>query len=84
MTRRIAHSAHHRGQLTVMLSMLGREIYSTYGPSADTGGLMIHNAPTIYPYPSIEALISGEMRGGTKAFLPGPGDKPCTERPDAG
>lgn len=84
MTRRIAHSAHHRGQLTVMLRMLGREIYSTYGPSADTGGLMIHNAPTIYAYPSIEALIDGETKGGAKAPLPGPGDKPCTERPDAG
>lgn len=84
MTRRIAHSAHHRGQLTVMLRMLGREIYSTYGPSADTGGLAIHNAPTIYPYPSIESLIEGEMRDGSKAPLPGPGEKPCTERPDAG
>lgn len=82
MTRRIAHSAHHRGQLTVMLRMLGREIYSTYGPSADTGGLMINNAPTIYPYPGIEALIDGESGGGAKASLPGPGDKPCTERPD--
>jgi len=33
MTRRITHTAHHRGQLTVMLRMLGHEIYSTYGPS---------------------------------------------------
>ena len=82
MTRRIAHSAHHRGQLTIMLRMLGREIYSTYGPSADTGGLMINNAPTISPYHSIEALIEGESKGGAKAPLPGPGDKPCTERPD--
>ncbi|MFO0795477.1 MAG: DinB family protein [Candidatus Brocadiaceae bacterium] len=82
MTRRIAHTAHHRGQLTIMLRMLGREIYSTYGPSSDTGGLMINNAPTIYPYSSIEALIKGEEAGGAKAVLPGPGDKPCTERPD--
>lgn len=82
MTRRIAHTAHHRGQLTIMLRMLGREIYSTYGPSSDTGGLMINNAPTIYPYSSIEALIKGEESGGAKALLPGPGDKPCTERPD--
>lgn len=81
-TRRIAHTAHHRGQLTIMLRMLGREIYSTYGPSSDTGGLMINNAPTIYPYSSIEALIKGEEAGGAKALLPGPGDKPCTERPD--
>jgi hypothetical protein len=83
MTRRIAHTAHHRGQLTIMLRMLGREIYSTYGPSADTGGLMVNNAPTIYPYPSVETLIEGETNGGAKASLPGPGDKPCTERPDS-
>ncbi len=81
-TRRITHTAHHRGQLTIMLRMLGREIYSTYGPSSDTGGLMINNAPTIYPYSSIEALIKGEEAGGAKALLPGSGDKPCTERPD--
>ncbi len=82
MTRRIAHTAHHRGQQTIMLRMLGREIYSTYGPSADTGGLMQYRAPTIYPYPTIEALIEGETIGRPKASLPGPGDKPCTERPD--
>lgn len=83
MTRRIAHTAHHRGQLIIMLRLFGREIYSTYGPSADTGGLMQNNALTIYPYPSIEALIEGESAGGkAKTPLPGPGDKPCTERPD--
>ncbi|MCF6159067.1 MAG: damage-inducible protein DinB [wastewater metagenome] len=82
MTRRIAHSSHHRGQLTIMLRILGREIYSTYGPSADTGGLMQYNAKTIYPYPSIDRLIAGESTGGAKAPLPGPGDNPCTERPD--
>ncbi|HDY68458.1 hypothetical protein LCGC14_1841620 [marine sediment metagenome] len=81
MTRRIAHTAHHRGQLTIMLRMLGREIYSTYGPSADTGGLQKNNALTIYPYPNLEALLEGEAGGGNKAPLPGPGDKPCTERP---
>lgn len=82
MTRRIAHTAHHRGQQTMLLRMLKREIYSTYGPSADTGGLMQYHAPTIYPYPTIEALIESEITGRPKASLPGPGDKPCTERPD--
>ena len=82
-TRRISHTAHHRGQMTMLLRMIGREIYSTYGPSADTGGLMQNKAATIYPYTSIEALIDGETVGGNnKATLPGPGDKPCTERPD--
>lgn len=82
-TRRIAHTAHHRGQLTMLLRMAGREIYSTYGPTADTGGLMQNKAETIYPYSSIEELIKDEAAGGkNKAPLPGPGDKPCTERPD--
>ena len=81
-TRRIAHTAHHRGQLTIMLRIIGRDIYSTYGPSADTGGLPLNNALTIYPYPDIETLLKEESTGGDKAPLPGPGDKPCTERPD--
>jgi hypothetical protein len=63
--------------------MLGREIYSTYGPTADTGGLQQNNAQTIYPYPDIDTLIKKEAAGGTaKAPLPGPGEKPCTERPE--
>ncbi len=82
MTRRIAHTAHHRGQLTMMLRMLGREIHSTYGPSADTGGLPKNHALTIYSYPNLEALLEGEAGGGNKSPLPGPGDKPCTERPE--
>jgi hypothetical protein len=82
MLRRIAHTAHHRAEQTVLLRMLGRAVYSVYGPSADTGGLPINNASTIYPYADIESLIEGESKGGRKAKLPGPGDKPCTERPD--
>lgn len=33
--RRILHTAHHRTQLTVYLRLLGKEIPSTYGPTAD-------------------------------------------------
>jgi uncharacterized damage-inducible protein DinB len=29
------HSAHHRGQMTVYLRLLGAKVPSTYGPSAD-------------------------------------------------
>jgi uncharacterized damage-inducible protein DinB len=83
MLRRVAHTAHHRAEQTVLLRMLGREVYSVYGPSADTGGLPVNNAPTIYPYADVESLIEGESKGGMKAKLPGPGDKPCTERPDS-
>ena len=62
--------------------MLGREAYSNYGPTADTGGLMQNHAPTIYAYPNLEALFEGEAAGGRKAKLPGPGPMPVTERPD--
>jgi len=81
MTRRLTHSAHHRGQQMAMLRMLGRDLHSNYGPTADTGGLMANHAPTIYAYPSIEALLAGESAGGAKSPLPGPGEKPPTERP---
>jgi uncharacterized damage-inducible protein DinB len=80
MTRRIAHTSHHRGQQMALLRMLGRDLHSNYGPTADTGGLMQNRAPTIYAYPNLEALLKGEAAGGAKARLPGPGDKPVTER----
>jgi uncharacterized damage-inducible protein DinB len=80
MTRRIAHTAHHRGQQVAMLRMLGHDLWSNYGPTADTGGLMQNHAPTIYAYPSLAALLQGESAGGAKSPLPGPGDKPVTER----
>ncbi|MFQ5962751.1 MAG: hypothetical protein ACE5KZ_00525 [Candidatus Scalinduaceae bacterium] len=67
----------------MLLRMLEREIYSTYGPTADTGGLQQNNALTIYPYLNIETLIKEETAGGAKASLPGPGEKPCTERPES-
>jgi uncharacterized damage-inducible protein DinB len=81
MVRRIAHTAHHRGQQVELLRMLNREVYSTYGPTADTGGLLQHRAPTIYAYESGDALLAGEAAGGAKRALPGPGDHPPTERP---
>ncbi|HXR15452.1 MAG TPA: DinB family protein [Terriglobales bacterium] len=80
-TRRIAHTSHHRGQLSAMLRMLGRDLHSNYGPTADTGGLMQNHAPTIYAYASLDTLFAGEAAGGAKAPLPGSGGKPVTERP---
>jgi uncharacterized damage-inducible protein DinB len=78
MVRRIAHTSHHRGQLMAMLRMLGREIHSNYGPTADTGGLMASHAPTIYAYRSLGELLTD----GEKIKLPGGGGKSVTERPD--
>jgi len=83
MTRRIAHTSHHRGQLMAMLRMLARDLHSNYGPTADTGGLMQNHAPTIYAYPSLDALLSGESAGGRKSPLPGAGGKAVTERPES-
>src|SRR6185503_18999396 len=80
MVRRIAHTAHHRGELTTILRMLGKEVHSVYGPSVDTGGLPDNKALTIYAYPDITTLLEGEAKGGLKADLPGPGPKPSTER----
>lgn len=82
MTRRLTHTAHHRGQLTELLRMLKRDLHSTYGPTADTGGLMQNHAPTIYAHESIEQLLETKSSGSAKTPLPGPGDKPPTERPD--
>ena len=70
MTRRLTHTSHHRGQQMAMLRMLGRELHSNYGPTADTGGLAQNHAPTIYAYPTLEALLEGESRGGAKSALP--------------
>ena len=81
LVRRIAHSAHHRGQLTTYLRLWGQDLYSTYGPTADTGGLFQHKAPVIYRYESIDALLEAEGRGGANPPLPGPGNHPPTERP---
>jgi uncharacterized damage-inducible protein DinB len=85
MTRRMTHTAHHRGQLMAMLRMLGREVHSNYGPTADTGGLPQDHAATIYAYTSLDALLKGEAAGGAKAALPGaPGSRAVTERPSSG
>jgi uncharacterized damage-inducible protein DinB len=78
LVRRIAHTSHHRGQLMAMLRMLARDIHSNYGPTADTGGLMVNHAPTIYAYRNLEDLL----KGGEKAKLPVATGKSVSERPD--
>lgn len=83
MLRRMTHTAHHRGQLMAMLRMLGRNLHSNYGPTADTGGLMQNHAPTIYAYPDLATLLKGEASGGAKSPLPGSEGKAVTERPDS-
>ncbi len=75
--RRIAHTSHHRGQQMAILRMLGREVHSNYGPTADTGGLAPNGARVVYAYMDEASLLAG----GPKAPLPGPGGKSPTERP---
>lgn len=81
MTRRLAHTAHHRGQQMAMLRMLGRSLHSIYGPTADTGGLAQTGAATIYAYPNLPALLDAESAGGAKKPLRGLIDTAVTERP---
>jgi uncharacterized damage-inducible protein DinB len=83
-TRRIAHTAHHRGQQTAMLRMLNRAVWSTYGPTADSGGLMQSGAQTVYAYRDLDELLEQEAANREKAPLPGPAGRPVTERPDSG
>jgi uncharacterized damage-inducible protein DinB len=79
--RRLTHSAHHRAQLTVYLRLLGRPLYSTYGPTADTGGLFQNHARIVYRYATIDELLAAEEQGGSFPELPGPGSNSPTERP---
>lgn len=81
LVRRIAHSAHHRGQLTTYHRLLNHDLYSTYGPTADTGGLPANGASVIYRYESVEDLLARERAGGASPELPGVSGKPPTERP---
>jgi uncharacterized damage-inducible protein DinB len=83
MTRRLTHTSHHRGQQMAMLRMLGRDVHSNYGPTADTGGLMQNHAPTIYAYSGMDELLRGETGGEAKSSLPHAGGKAVTERPDS-
>ena len=78
LVRRISHTAHHRGQLSTYLRLLGRELYSIYGPTADTGGLPANGARVIYRFHSAEAVLDG---GEAAPLLPGPGEQAPTERP---
>jgi uncharacterized damage-inducible protein DinB len=81
LVRRFTHSAHHRGQLSALLRSWGLSLYSTYGPTADTGGLPKSGATVLYRYDSVEELLAGETHGRVTPTLPGTGSAPPTERP---
>jgi uncharacterized damage-inducible protein DinB len=83
LTRRLTHSAHHRGQLNAYIRLWGRPLYSTYGPTADTGGLPASGATVIYMAPTVDELLREVADGAAPPPLPGPGDAAPTERPEA-
>ena len=78
--RRLTHSAHHRGQLTAYIRVWGQPLFSTYGPTADTGGLAKDGATVVYRYDSVEDLLAHDGRD-SRHRLPGVGQSPPTERP---
>jgi hypothetical protein len=65
----------------VYLRLWGQAVYSTYGPTADTGGLFQNGAAVIYRAATIEELLDADAGGVSGPALPGPGPKPPTERP---
>jgi hypothetical protein len=64
-----------------MLRMLGHDLHSNYGPTADTGGLMQNHAKTIYAYGDLDSLLGDLEKGQGNTRLSGSGGKPVTERP---
>ena len=81
LTRRLTHSAHHRGQLNAYIRLWGQPLYSTYGPTADTGGLPASGATVIYVAPTVEEMLQMVADGDSPPPLPGPGVAAPTERP---
>jgi hypothetical protein len=69
----------------MLLRARGQALYSTYGPSADTGGLAKDKPPVIYPYRDLATLLQQEVAGGGRQKQPLPPLPPraVTERPDA-
>jgi uncharacterized damage-inducible protein DinB len=82
MTRRMMHTSHHRGQLMAMLRMLGCDLHSNYGPTADTGGLMQNHAATIYAYGSFKAMLTAETAGGPRRSCREPRERQQRREPD--
>ncbi len=80
MVRRIAHTAHHRGQQTALLRMFGADLHSTYGPTADTGGLPKDQPAVVYPYADVPTLLREEQGARRKQPLPAPTGRAVTER----
>jgi hypothetical protein len=82
MTRRIAHSAHHRGQQMAMLRMFGYALHSNYGPDgrfrrADTK--LCDNLRVTKSY----VAACGRVIGRRKVFAAGSERQTCHRRATA-
>ena len=76
MTRRMTHTAHHRGQQLCLLRILGHEEYSDYGLTADTGGLMKTTRQPSTPTASLEAIFrKAKATWGSKKYAARSGAK---------
>jgi hypothetical protein len=64
--------------LTAYLRLWGQALYSTYGPTADTGGLFQNGARVIYRY----GLPGDGPASEHIETLPVLATQPVTERPD--
>jgi uncharacterized damage-inducible protein DinB len=82
LTRRFTHSAHHRGQLTMYLRSWGQALYSTYGPTADTGGLFQNGAQVIYRFAAVDEVLAPAASMKRGPALGALSAKPVTERAD--
>lgn len=82
LVRRLNHSAHHRGQLTAMLRAWGVALYSTYGPTADTGGLAPAGGQTRYAFADEQTLLAHVAQGSPLPGMPETSARKLTETAD--
>jgi hypothetical protein len=75
MLRRLTHTAHHRGQQMAMLRMLGRDLHSNYGPTADTGRPDAERCAHDLRVRQHDAMLEGEA--------PAAASVPCRAEPAA-
>jgi hypothetical protein len=80
MVRRVAHTAHHRAEQTMLLRLLGHPVHSVYGPAIDTGGLRAHHAVTIY-LPRCRVPDRGRVSRGREGSAPRPRDSRAPSGP---
>ena len=85
LTRRLTHSAHHRGQLTVYLRLWGQSLYLDLRPDGGYRRSLSESGAGRVSLPldrGVDRAASAEVVQAPP--LPGPGEKSPTERPGTG